>query len=223
MISKELRNWKYYWDKFPLYFKNSNGIIEHFQILFDLLVQNDDLYDELFEFLNVFDVNSKKNMDILLKIGALYGFPSKNITFNFQINVGQGYITTNNNVKTNITLSDEEYLILILCQIVKNNYESTFEDMNHLYNIINKNYDIRLNVVKSSAGSTYPYSIIINEYPTEEHINYYYLLVGDLITLNSLGVYLQPLVENHSYYMYYNDNNEVDASTWDKWDGGYWY
>ena len=41
MIINKLKSWNYYKEKIPLYIQNSYGIVEHFKILFDLLVQMD--------------------------------------------------------------------------------------------------------------------------------------------------------------------------------------
>ena len=214
MISKELKDWKYYWDKFPLYFKNSNGIIEHFQILFDLLVQNDGLYDELFEFLDLFNPNSPKNMDILKKIGALYGVPSPSLSLNFTLTINNDEITQTN-TPTIIELNEMEYLILILSQIVRNNFDGSFEQSNEFYNIINKYSETRLNIKQGiNTFGQFETVAYLNEIPINSRINYYYMLYAGLLTLESAGIKYTYKVENVSNYLYYNDEN---------WNGGYWY
>ena len=128
ILPKKLRTFNYYYNKLPLFLRNSYGFVEHFKIWYDLTYNNDNkgivnIGDLLLYLLNIFDkdyletINNMEDSDngnasdILDKIGLLFGVSRK-----FSVNYLEGAQT----VHEELSLNNEEFLILIKCQIIKN-------------------------------------------------------------------------------------------------------
>ena len=52
---EQLLTGKYYTDRLSLFMKESYGICEQMDIFYTLLVKIDQIYDELFDYKNIFD------------------------------------------------------------------------------------------------------------------------------------------------------------------------
>jgi len=223
MISKELKEWKYYYDKFPLYFKNDENIIEHFKPLYDLLVTNDSLYEKVFEYLDIFNADSSLYnedsgaLDVLRMLGAIYGV-SDDILFDFTLTIENGQVVYDDTQQANIHLSPEAFLILVKAQIFNNNYNGTYEDMNNFYeSIIIRNFAPLHMINGANAGDAILY---INVDPDESELDIYYLLYAGLLTIKSLGISYEYRVGNTANYMYWGTGNEFKDNF--KWDTGAW-
>lgn len=208
MISKELKDWKYYYDKFPLYFKNDEKIIEHFKILYDLLVTLDDLSEDVFKYLDIFNTTNNfiMNSKVLDLIGSIFGV-YRNITFDFTLTITEGSLVKTSNA-FNITLSDEEFLTLIKCQIFNNNYNGTYEEVNNFYESVDFIKLFIINGINPAEAK-----LFIAEKPIQSHINYYYLLYAELLTIKSMGIEYSYEVSDELSLLYWDVNN---------WNEGRW-
>lgn len=89
MIKEKLKSWEYYYNKLPLFFKNSHGISDHFKILFNTLVELDYTADDILKGFDVFAEdyvdyiyefeNRKSSREIVKKLVDLTG---ATLTFN---------------------------------------------------------------------------------------------------------------------------------------------
>ncbi len=137
MLKQKLLDYDYYYNKLPLYLKNSHGYWEHFEIWVKLLNVFDSFEDELLELFDVFndnymsDVVSKYSsstaydFEFLDILGSLYGLQR---TFN---------ITYENVQKETVTeafhLNNEDFLLYIKSYIIKANYKGTYEEAREYY------------------------------------------------------------------------------------------
>ena len=153
VLPDQLSNFNYYVKKLPLYLQRSNGFQEHFRIWYDLLVGDSlttgvkGVCDSVLQLLNIFDsdylkyiasfeesgttivdgeyTNYGDKSDILDKLGALFGI-KRSFTITY-VDAG----TTHYNEFIN--LNNEDFLVYIKFQIIKNNCEGTREQIAGFY------------------------------------------------------------------------------------------
>lgn len=218
MIEKELRNFNWYLDRMPLYFKGSFGITEHFKILCDLLGTLDDLQDDTIKYLDIFSKDFVPNSVILDMIGAIYGL-SRTLCPKYIYNNG---IVENTN-KINITLSDEEFVIYIKCQIIKNNYNGTFENVNNLYSNIKDINNVQIFFTHSdnegNALNPAECAVYTTIDVSDNNFNLICLFINGLLTLETVGINYHYYFSNAPYAKWYESG---DIQNINKWDYGWW-
>lgn len=206
MIEK-LRTWSYYLDKLPLYLKADDNFVEHFRIVFDLLVRLDDVENQLLECFNIMSIDyldflnnlilDNEEADILDKIAALYG-----VTRNFDIDV--------NGTTKSLTLNNYELLLLIKARIIQYNYDGTYGMSKQFYENVN------LPIVLYNAG-TPGYAKLFFDISKAEVLsdNILDMFNAGLLTIQSIGIeYTTYAVD--STYMFVWDSQDQDRS----WDNG---
>ena len=154
MLKEKLLDWNWYKNKIPLYLQNSYGYQEHFKIFYDILVNLDESGQKILNYLDITNVQNitdkEQSSDILDFIGNLYSIKRK---IKFYNKNSEEYIT--------ITLSDNDFLKILLVNIFQINYdgtrksfldfyEKTFGDTLKFY--INKEQFKSINVVSSLTG-----------------------------------------------------------------------
>lgn len=150
MIREDLLEFKYYLDRLSMFMKQSYGINEHIEIFYQQLYQVNKCYDELIATLQIFNRNPDDEIlsDTLDNLGNIFGCYRK-----FTIN----YIDSNNNpVYKEINLEDDnDFLVYIKCQIIKQNFDGTFGQLQTLYSTENQNglVPLKLTYVISRANS----------------------------------------------------------------------
>lgn len=213
MIIDKLKEWKYYEQKLPLYMKNSYGILEHFRILYELLLNVDSLEDNIIqsldvfsntylEFINSLDGSDENVSDILDKLASLYG-----VSRNFGIT----YSNSGTPTYENLSLTNKELLKLIQARIIQNGYKGTYEESRKLYDKIGFGVYM-LNT--ATPGYSYLYLDESIYMPTE---NERIMFLAGLFTLKSMGI---------TYEM--NVGELITLALWDSndstrmWDEGKW-
>lgn len=175
LLPNELKTFKYYLNKLPLYLQNSEGFQEHFRIWYDMLAGESihtgasGVCDSILQLLNIFDddyldyVAGFENSgaigspgryssygsrcDMLDKIGDLF-----NIKRTFTLTYTDVESVTHNNV--NISLNNQEFLSYIKFQIIKSACEGTREQILNYY----KEAGLTIYLVnQSTSGVTYIY------------------------------------------------------------------
>lgn len=135
MIREDLTEFRYYLEALSKFMQESYGISEQVKTFWSLLKQVDDYYDEYLRELDFFEVNRKPGEtswnvegETLDKIGAIFGCQRK-----FTIPV---YDTANmfNIVDyAQIDMNDDEFLVYIKTQVIKQNFDGTRETLQRLY------------------------------------------------------------------------------------------
>ena len=62
MMIDKLKQWDYYYNKLPLYMRNSYGIQEHFKIFYELLLTLDENEDTICKLFDLLDANYLDNV-----------------------------------------------------------------------------------------------------------------------------------------------------------------
>lgn len=215
LIPYVLRDFKYYERKLPLYLRNDDCFVEHFRLWYELLMGKGDdsdgvkinefigvspTSDLLLYLLNIYDANFldtirslkdyNNNCDLLDKIGNLFGL-KRNFSLEY-------YDLPTSTAKTTATVSltDEEFLIIIKAQIIRNYCNGTYEQVMQYYNdvglkilpvyddVTNASVDAYLNDDISVTGSID--KLFKAGYLTIEHlgIRYTYSITDMLNVLN---------------------------------------
>lgn len=212
IVKEELQSLDYYINKLPQYLRASESFQEHFKIWYKILkygiVDNADImlnllliFDEnYFDYLASVDETmtpTGNECDILEKIGSIFG-----VTRNFRITYSEGGVIHTNE---NINLNNEEFLILIKSQIIRNYCEGTREQIEKYYKSVGvqlytetDNSDhatANLYLTTGASGTSYEYSDNIKK-----------MFLAGLFTIESLGI-----VYTHSF---------IDVSRILFWDEG---
>jgi len=130
MIREDLLEFQYYLDRLSKFMQESYGIDEHVKTFHQLLIQVDDFYNQFLNDINIFNsYNIYQNHNALLdKLGAIFGCYRKFTIPKYSTiywNVIEGFI--------NIDLEDDDFLIYIKAQIIKQNFEGNREQLQTLY------------------------------------------------------------------------------------------
>lgn len=213
MIINKLKSWNYYKEKIPLYIQNSYGIVEHFKILFDLLVQMDLTEDDVLYGFNILDASyltfinnlddsdTKDSSDILNKIGLLYG-----VTRTFDVD----YIENNETKTASLHLTNSEFLKLIKARIIQNNYDGSYIQSREFYDKMNLPV-----YLFQSANSAEVYVYLNTSVPLTE--NEEKMFLANLFTIKSMGItYITSITEVVSLLIW------DSTSEFRYWDKGRW-
>lgn len=213
MIINKLKSWNYYKEKIPLYIQNSYGIVEHFKILFDLLVQMDLTEDDVLYGFNILDAgyltfinnldnsDTKDSSDILNKIGLLYG-----ITRTFDVD----YIENNETKTASLHLTNSEFLKLIKARIIQNNYNGSYIQSREFYDKMNLPV-----YLFQSANSAEVYVYLDTSVSLTE--NEEKMFLANLFTIKSMGItYITSIIEVVSLLIW------DSTSEFRYWDKGRW-
>lgn len=222
MINEELLKFQYYYNKLPLYLKNSYGFEEHFKIWFDLLSSIDSTEDTIIKFFDIFNNNyldyinelEGEGSDILDKIGKIF-----NIKRNFSVT----YFDGAEKITKFVSLNNKDFLTFIRATIIKNYCDGSFEQVNNFY----KNANLPIIYIGTNNPATV--SVIMLKSQGEDSVSeeIQALFKGGLLNIKSMGIiYLNyqiidfdslaiwDLVKK-TYENAYVDNNKG-------WDGGQW-
>lgn len=187
MINERLLDFEYYKKKLPLYMLNSEGIVEQFEIIFDLLKELNVSQDDVIKGINVFDAlyleyinsledaNSGLVSDILDKIGALFS-----VSRNFNLT----YIDNGISTTSELSLNNELFLTLIKARIIQNCFDGSREMANEFYK--SANLPIYMFTNASSPASC---DVILNSSEIDVSSDLRALFLSGLLTITSLGIH----------------------------------
>lgn len=214
ILSDKLKSFEYYKKKLPLYLQNSYGFQEHFKIWHEILTNNVvDNADILLNLLMIFDDNyltylvennaasqDGSSSDILDKLGSIFG-----VTRKFTVN----YEEAGSPVVEELSLDNNDFLILIKAQIIKNYCEGTREQIAEYYSSVGLQMFIQtdesspatanLYLVESIPGTSYEYSENVEK-----------MFLGGMLRIESVGIKYQEASIDLSRLLMW------DASNWDE-------
>lgn len=226
-IPDKIKSYEWYYNKLPLYLKNSYGFSEHFKIWYELLISGDkngivNVGDTLLYLFNIFDENFLQTIaslpdsgategnygtvsDFLDKLGYLFG-----VIRNFSVT----YKNDNNeNVTEDLSLNNEDFLLLIKAQIIKNYCEGTYEQIKGYYN--SAGLDVFLITTEDGASA----HVYLGATPdsTKYSLNVEKMFKSGLMRIESMGITYTDGVRALDWFL-----------TWDSikakeyWDAGVW-
>lgn len=213
MIEDRLKQWEYCKSKFPMYMQQSYGILSHFEMLHEFLLEMDDTEDCIFEGLNVFekkdtDFLKSDESDILDKLATLFGVAR---TFDLS------YTYMNKAYKKSLHLTNEELLNLIKARVMRNNYDGTYKMSRELYEMLG------LNVYLTNSGPANVQVVLDESENTTLSDNMTDMFKAGLFTLNSAGIaYSNVLLNLKKVLTWVLDSNKTDVTDNYKWDKGVW-
>lgn len=203
MILEKLLNLDYYTKKLSLSMQNSYGVIDQFEIFTAILNNINSILNDLFEQLDVNGTVEKLD-DVLDKIASFYGLNRFFLAKYTNPATGQ-------TVNRNVTLSNDELLMLIKATIIKNHWQGTAKELNDLYSQFNLPIFVKTNDEANAKAIYY----IRTENPVADNIlDMFYM---KMLSVESMGI---------TYY--YLESNDKRYAIWDSdestklWDEGWW-
>lgn len=231
LIPEQLKSFNYYKNKLPLYLRQSNTFQEHFRIWYEILVGDGStgvvgngeillnmlniFSDDYFTFLATIEGSSATDTssDILDKIANLFG-ESRYCTVSYQHN-GTDY-------NEQLTLTNEELLILIKARIVQNYCDGSLEQINAYYSDIGLNIKVQ---TSDDAATANLYLIFYEERPLS---NIDKMFLSDKLTIRSMGIMYRQQLLVPSNILIWDSINEAQSNGWGgtydgvTYTGGWW-
>ena len=232
LIAEKLQTFEYYYDKLPLYLKNSYGFAEHFRIWFELLKSGDkngivNVSETLLYLLDLFDdkyleklsqiegtlpkLDTPQNVpaspsyglqsDILDKIGLLFGVKRQ---------FGIKYTENDIEVEEDISLNNQDFLLLIKGQIIKNYCEGTYDQIKGFYNSAGLNVYI---ITTDEGASSHVYLAEAGDYSD----NVKKMFKSGLLRIESMGITYTEGTKVIATFMVWDSAKETEY-----WDEGGW-
>lgn len=173
MLDQNLLDFKYYTNSLSMFLKRSFGMLEHFKLYYDILKEIDDEETKIFDSLDIFNENYDLDLatDILDKIGSM-------------LNVKRKFQVTISDVVHDLTLTNEELLLLIKAQIIKNHYNGTYLQYKSLYELANIPV-----IIYTATNASATVNCYLN-YNTDVTItdNIKYMFQAGMLSIESMGI-----------------------------------
>lgn len=196
MLTAKLKDWTYYYNKVPLYLKNCYGFTDHFDIIFQSLLAIDATEDIICK---AFDITADDYENSIIRaydrsvtqdqfkfldmIGNLYG-----VTRTFNVH----YTTVDKNQEIEehdiqLHLTNSEFLKLIKCRIIQNNYDGSYQQTREYYDKMKMPVYMFQGPEPASV-----YVIVSTKLPDGSDFvmteNERHLFLANLLTIKSMGI-----------------------------------
>lgn len=221
IISKQLLTFDYYFQKVPLYLRNDDNFMTHFKIWCEALIGNvaiDNKFQEngvapsvdiLLTLVDIFANDylqnvqqlvdaSTTNFEFLDLLGLLFG-----VYRNFSIN------------DNNVSLNNEDLLLLIKAQIVRNYHNGSMKQTNEYYQKVSSQ------LITSTDPENVAHEIVYwNANVSDVSDNKKLLFYNGLLTIEHLGISQTLAIFPITDVMFWADENGQNGSK--TWDEGVW-
>ena len=212
-----LKSFEYYVDKLPMFLQESYGFIEHFRIWHDVLNATISASDETLCLLNIFDPDYLSKIrdledsgstgptdygtksDILDKLGKFFGV-NRTLSCTYEDTTG---------TRTDeLTLNNEDFLLLIKGQIIKNYCEGTYEQLVQYY----QNAGLRVFIITSTENATSALHLVeLDEGDYSDNVKK--MFKAGLLRIASVGIkYNDYLVKLTGFLTW---DGELSGDVWD--------
>lgn len=214
MLIDKLKQWEYYYKKLPLYMRNSYGIKEHFQIIWNVMMQLENVQVLTLDTFNLLQNDYVNNViatyddvdgydfKFLDIIGSIYGVNrSLNVSF---------LDDKNEEVNKALYLTNKEFYMLIKARIVQNNYDGSYEQAQSYYS----NIGLPLYMLSSSNAAECLLYLGTNDNTSD---NIRALFMANLLTLKSVGItYIRHEIDIDKLGVWANGDDALTSNnTWD--------
>lgn len=218
MLIDKLKQWEYYYKKLPLYMRNSYGIKEHFQIIWNVMMQLENVQALTLDAFNLLQNDYVNNVitkyddvdgydfKFLDIIGSIYGV-NRSLNASFRND-------KNEEVNKALYLTNKEFYMLIKARIIQNNYDGSYEQAQSYYD----NIGLPLYMLSSSNAAECLLYLGTNDNTSD---NIRALFMANLLTLKSVGItYIRHEIDIDKLGIWAEadaaptSNNTWDLSVW---------
>lgn len=197
ILPEELQSFEYYRGLTPMYLQDVHGFLEQVKIWFNSTMQKSSILtcgtdvpcgveadsrtesivsviDKTFAFLDIFNTSGQhlsESADILDKLASLFG-------------VSRQFSVTIENEKKQLNLSDNDLLILIKCQIIKNFFNGTHEHLMRCFEIVNLPV---MPLTDTQPAHCKMYMLLQDENEVSQNVKDMFL--SGMLSVESMGIY----------------------------------
>lgn len=198
ILPEELQSFEYYKGLTPMYLQNVHGFLDQIKIWFNLCMLKSNILtcgtdircgavavssrtdsivsviDEIFAFLDIFNTSGQhlsESADILDKLAALFG-------------VSRQFSVTIEDEKKQLNLSDNDLLILIKCQVIKNFFNGTYEHLMRCFEIVNLPI---MPLTDTQPAHCKMYMLLQDENEVSQNVKDMFL--SGMLSVESMGIY----------------------------------
>lgn len=216
MLIDKLKDWDYYCNKLPLYVRNSYGIKEHFEILYELMLTLDSNEDDICDCFN-FLQNDYENK-IIKKYSSLNAY---DFTFLDMIASIYGisraldvkYTDKDNNViEKQLRLNNKELYTFIKTRIIQNNYDGSYKQAIEYYKSIGLNVQMFFDPTEAAKCDIY---LDVSVSSASENIQA--LFLAGMLTLKSVGITYKEMIvsfDNTGIWDGADSHGKWNVATW---------
>lgn len=202
MIRQDLLEFQYYLNRLSIFMKESYGMQEQFEIFYQQLKQVNDNFDYMFNQLDVFNTEGRELPDewiseLIDKIGLIFNCYRK-----FTIVLSDGSYEE-------IELDDYDFITYIKCQIVKQNFKGSREELANIYTTyedgqITSNGLIKDLIFVYVLYQTFTPTLLLNSIQCNIYWSNYSqfsenlqkLFDGGYLTIESMGILYNRIMQN---------------------------
>lgn len=197
ILPEELQSFEYYRGLTPMYLQDVHGFLEQVKIWFNSTMQKSSILtcgtdvpcgveadsrtesivsviDKTFAFLDIFNTSGQhlsESADILDKLASLFG-------------VSRQFSVTIENEKKQLNLSDNDLLILIKCQVIKNFFNGTHEHLMRCFEIVNLPV---MPLTDTQPAHCKMYMLLQDENEVSQNVKDMFL--SGMLSVESMGIY----------------------------------
>lgn len=216
MLIDKLKDWDYYCNKLPLYVRNSYGIKEHFEILYELMLTLDSNEDDICDCFN-FLQNDYENK-IIKKYSSLdaYDFTFLDMIasiYGISRALDVKYTDKDNNViEKQLRLNNKELYTFIKTRIIQNNYDGSYKQAIEYYKSIGLNVQMFFDPTEAAKCDIY---LDVSVSSASENIQA--LFLAGMLTLKSVGITYKEMIvsfDNTGIWDGADSHGKWNVATW---------
>lgn len=216
MLIDKLKDWDYYCNKLPLYVRNSYGIKEHFEILYELMLTLDSNEDDICDCFN-FLQNDYENK-IIKKYSSLdaYDFTFLDMIasiYGISRAIDVKYTDKDNNViEKQLRLNNKELYTFIKTRIIQNNYDGSYKQAIEYYKSIGLNVQMFFDPTEAAKCDIY---LDVSVSSASENIQA--LFLAGMLTLKSVGITYKEMIvsfDNTGIWDGADSHGKWNVATW---------
>lgn len=222
LLPNTLTDFNYYKRKLPLYLRNDEAFLSHFKIWFDFLIgeidnSNDGLEGAGEKLLNLIDIFES---DYLEKLSELENYTDNSSDFldklgsifNIRRNFSVSYKPEDSEViKTfELNLNNEEFLLFIKSQIIKNYSDGSYYQMRQFYDSAGLNIYFGSDDNSNAEVRVYLLDTSVTIYSD----NIKHLFNSGLLTIKSMGIGYNHSIQQYSKMLVWDKEVDENYTGW---------
>lgn len=216
MLIDKLKDWTYYCNKLPLYVRNSYGIKEHFEILYELMLTLDANEDDICDCFNF--LQSDYENKVIRKYSSLdaYDFTFLDMIasiYGISRTLDVKYVDKDNNaVEKQLRLNNKELYTFIKTRIIQNNYDGSYKQAIEYYRSIGLSVQMFFDSTEPAKCDIY---LDLSISSASENIQA--LFLAGMLTLKSVGIVYNEMIVSFDEVGIWDgadSHGKWDVATW---------